>query len=286
MIGPASFLWRQIADHHSCPPAGGGGLRWRQYAPGTVSTKYVAFTHDPTNNYNYTWWKEAHPTWILYRCDRKTPAFKCFPPAPCDPPLPLDITNPDVVQFQMDNGVLPAKKQGYKGIAWDNFNLGDSIRACGHYDEAGKWVAMYNGTNETIFPDGRAQYEQDVIKWTRAIRTKSHAVGMLMIPNYQPSVHCETKDGGYICSGGWNSSSVFAVGNGTDGALDECGFTGCSSGLTLGTQWENKIKFALNQQRHGRSYYSINEWGKWSGHWGPSSHHSPDIPLTVHAWVS
>ena len=85
---------------------------------------------------------------------------------------------------------------------------------------------MYNGTNETIFPDGRARYEQDVIQWTNTIRAKSHAVGMLMIPNYQPSVHCETKDGGYICSGGWNSSSVFAVGNGTDGALDECGFTG------------------------------------------------------------
>lgn len=264
---------------------GGGGLRWKQYAPGAVSTKYVAFTHDPTNNYNYTWWKETHPTWILYRCDRKTPAFKCFPPAPCDPPLPLDITNPDVVQFQMDNGVLPAKKEGYKGIAWDNFNLEDSIRACGHFDEAGEWVAMYNGTNETIFPDGRAQYEKDVIEWTNAIRAKSHAVGMLMIPNYQPSVSCKIKDGGYICTGGWNSSSVFAVGNGTDGALDECGFTGCSSGLTLGTQWENKLKFALNQQRHGRSYYSINEWGKWSGHWGPSSHHSPDIPLAVHAWV-
>jgi hypothetical protein len=30
---------------------------------------------------------------------------------------------------------------------------------------------------------------------------------------------------------------------------------------------------------------AINEWGMWSGHWGPSSHHSPDIPLTVHAWV-
>ena len=41
----------------------------------------------------------------------------------------------------------------------------------------------------------------------------------------------------------------------------------------------------LNQQRHGKAYYAINEWGKWSGHWGPSSHASPHIPRTVHAWV-
>ena len=106
----------------------GGGLRWKPISPKSVSTKYVAFTHDPTNNYNYTWWKETHPTWILYRCDRKTFAFKCFPPAPCDPPVPIDITNPEVVEFQMKNGVLPAKAEGYQGIAWDNFNLGDSIK--------------------------------------------------------------------------------------------------------------------------------------------------------------
>ena len=104
--------------------------------------RYVAFTHDPTNHNNETWWKENHPTWILYRCDRTTPARKCFPPAPCDPPLPLDITNPEVVQFQLEHGVLPAKQQGYHGIAWDNFNLGNAIKACGHYDAHGKWVAM------------------------------------------------------------------------------------------------------------------------------------------------
>ena len=70
-------------------------------------------------------------------------------------------------------------------------------------------------------------------------------VDRLMIPNYQPSLRCEDKAGGYICTGAWNDSSVFAVGNGTDGALDECGFTGCSSGLVLGPAWENKIRFVI-----------------------------------------
>ena len=73
-----------------------------------------------------------------------------------------------MVQFQLDHGVLPAKKAGYSGVAWDNFNLENAIEACGHYDEQGGWVTMYNGTNETIFPDGRVQYQKDVLAWTEA----------------------------------------------------------------------------------------------------------------------
>ena len=43
----------------------GGGLRLVKEKPEAVSTKYVAFTHDPTNNYNYTWCAALtppHPT--------------------------------------------------------------------------------------------------------------------------------------------------------------------------------------------------------------------------------
>ena len=43
----------------------GGGLRLVKEKPEAVSTKYVAFTHDPTNNYNYTWCAAPpppHPT--------------------------------------------------------------------------------------------------------------------------------------------------------------------------------------------------------------------------------
>ena len=84
--------------------------------PDAVLSKYVAFSLNsqyPRDGVdigsNLSWWQEHHPSWVLYRCDRKTPAFKCFPPAPCDPPLPLDITNEEVVDFQMKHGVMPAK---------------------------------------------------------------------------------------------------------------------------------------------------------------------------------
>lgn len=96
----------------------------------------------------------------------ETPAYKCYPPAPCDINIPLDFTNPDLVAFQITNGVLPAKAQGYNGIAWDNFDLGNSMKACGHFSKAGDWVQQYAGTNTTITPEGKDGWAQDVMAWT------------------------------------------------------------------------------------------------------------------------
>jgi hypothetical protein len=137
--------------------------QWRQLNPEIVITKYVSYSWDPISS-KYSWWFKTHPDWIMYKCDRKTPAFKCYSPAPCDFPLPLDITNPEVVQYQIDHGVLPAKAQGFNGIAWDNFDLGNGMNMCGHFDKSGDWVAMYNGTNETSYPDGREKRAQDVVE--------------------------------------------------------------------------------------------------------------------------
>lgn len=76
----------------------------------------------------------------------------------------------------MQRAVLPAKRAGYDAIAWDNYNLYNDIKACGHYDEAGGWVQLYNGTNESIAPSGRAKYANDVLQWTERITAASHKV--------------------------------------------------------------------------------------------------------------
>ena len=211
----------------------------------------------------------------MYRCDKKTPALKCYPPAKCDTGIPLDINNPDVVKFQIAAGVLPAKNEGYSAIAWDNFDLGNAMKACGHYS-SGKWVQVYNPETSA----SRAQYAEDVIRWTRTMSMESHKINMLMVPNWGGLVD------GNSPSSMWNSKSILAIGNVTDGALDEAGFTDFGQErVQLGEQWENRVKFALNQQRFGKSYYSISQYGKWNGHWGPASHHTPNISVAVHAWV-
>jgi len=135
---------KALAKDGAAPDFIWGGYReniaqWRKLNPEIVITKYVSFGWDPCSGKSmpcgnrssdmdgdccsHAWWVANHPSWIMYRADRKTPAFKCYPPSPCDYPMPLDITNPEVVQFQIEHGVLPAKAQGYNGIAWDNFDL-------------------------------------------------------------------------------------------------------------------------------------------------------------------
>lgn len=102
---------------------------------------------------------------------------------------------------------------------------------------------------------------------------------MLMIPNWVGIVGGATK---------WDSKIILGVGNGTDGSLDESGFTGFSgSSVKLGEEWENTVRFALNLQRSGKAYYSINQWGR--GDAATPGKYPPTVPLSipvaVHAWV-
>jgi hypothetical protein len=269
------FVWGGSATHTRT---------WRQAAPNVVLTRYVAFAHDPTCTHytgctdgNLTWWRKTHPTWLMYRCDRKTLAYKCFPPNPCDPPLPLDISNPEVVDFQLQKAVLPAKANGFDGIAWDNYNLNNAIKACGHYDASGQWVQQYNGTNESISQSGRVAYARDVLQWTDRITEASHKVGMKMIPNYSPTAAL-------------NSPDLLHVSHSTDGVLDEAGFYSATS-KRLGKSWEHKVAFALMQQKIGKSYYAINEYGQQQFHCAGFSCDknvsklNTSMPVDVHAWV-
>ena len=53
---------------------------------------------------------------------------------------------------------------------------------------------------------------------------------------------------------------MLAVGNATDGALSECGFTGCASRLSTGFEWEQKVRFMLNLQAGGKAYMDNSYW--------------------------
>ena len=61
------------------------------------------------------WWKANKPDLVLYTCDRKTPAWECFAGEGCSHVfVPLDLKNPATLEYQMESGVLPAAKLGYR----------------------------------------------------------------------------------------------------------------------------------------------------------------------------
>lgn len=78
-----------------------------------------------------SWWKKNHPTWLVYKCDQKTPARL---QGDEDGPYVLDISNPDVIAWQVKTYAKMAANEGYKYLATDNFALGNAVDGCGVFN--------------------------------------------------------------------------------------------------------------------------------------------------------
>eukprot|EP01079_Euglenida_sp_SAG-EU17-18_P000394 gene394-2423_t len=108
--------------------------------PSIVVAKYIPYAWDPDPTRSLTWWQSNHPSWVLYKCDRKTPAWY---PGLVGRNMPLDISNPAVVEWQADTYAGPAGAGGYDAIAADMFGLYNSFGACGVWRGAGQWAELY-----------------------------------------------------------------------------------------------------------------------------------------------
>lgn len=168
------------------------------------------------------WWKRNHPDWIEYRCDRTRVAFEFG-----EPDVPLDIANPAALAYQRRAAVEPALAAGYRGVDFDNLELGNYWHRCGHYDAAGGWVAQYTGK------DDDPQYTADVIAWARNtfgyIHRHSATATMAINFSYDP---------------GFSESENHELATLTDEVLDEGGFTNYGStgdNVTTPQEWRQIV---------------------------------------------
>jgi hypothetical protein len=246
-----SFVWGASASRLDA---------WRRSAnPAVVLSHYIPFTRDPAPNRTaemLPWWQANHPSLVLYTCDRATPAWECFSGEGCShASVPLDLTLPATLEYQMRVGVLPARDAGYNAIALDNYGLSNVWKACGSFSGAnGSWVQKYNASA----PEADSAYAADVLDWTRRAVDAIHAAGMLVIPNFS--------------SDDLNDDSVLAVANLTDGMLAEGGFASWNPvpntssydtppPKTTPTRFERQVAFVRYLQRRGKGYFAINQWG-------------------------
>ena len=266
----SSGLAKQLGAHPTDPRArrldfAWGADRWaleplRAANPDTRTSKYIPCCRDTSvglygaaavANYTRRGWESR----VLYTCDRKTPAYYDHggPGLASHRSLPLDFSNPAVVEWQAEQFARPAAALGYDALALDNVELENGWAACGIWRTVkGKreWVQLYNGSE--IDP----AFESAVTGWLGALKAKVNAIKtkrglpMAIIPNF--SLHAEFK---------WNDHSILQVGNNTDAILSESGFIG--GGYRgpgqpydyIGDAWAQRVRFALNLQRHGKAYY-------------------------------
>lgn len=219
---------------------------FRSTNPNISLTYYVPFHRDNGTFTDYTalrslaTWKATHPHWILYKCDRVTPAYEYG-----NPNVPLDFSNPALVTWQVQNYALPASKSGYDGILADNLNLQNLFGACGTYDKTGKWVQRYTGKAND------PQWLQDVITWVTGMQAALHNLPhpLALIPNLDPGKALAPTD-----------PRLQPVLDHIDGVLDEAGFTYYGTGDLTGNTWLLKYQLGEYVQSQGKPFYSVNNF--------------------------
>ena len=222
---------------------------WKAAAPHVKLSYYMPYSRAPGRAQcqcftDITWWHEHHPDWIMYRCDRKTVAYWGTETAATHGSVPLDFTNPDVVDWQIQNQSSVATKFGYSAMAFDNFGGGarhgaNPGQACGVWQRNGTWKELFKPVSKG---DGSADIAEASVRWIELAKQRLavHAPRLGIIPNLcidRPSGRsssaklwnetCGTANGD--CD--WATSTMAArVLAASTAILSERGFTGWGGG--------------------------------------------------------
>jgi hypothetical protein len=229
------FVWGAELDHVAAIRAGN---------PNIFISYYITYNRDNGTFSNFrayhdlAYWKAVHPDWVLYKCDRVTPAYEFG-----DPNVPLDFANPDLLSWQIQTYAQPASESGYDGIAADNLDLQNQFGVCGVYIN-GQWVQRYTGQLDD------PRWRTDVINWLTRMQQALHHLRhpLALIPNL-------ALDGLSP-----NDPQVQQIVNSVDGMLDEEGFTHCGQGYLTGSDWMQRIHFMENMQKQQKPYYVVNQF--------------------------
>lgn len=210
----------------------------------TQLSYYISFFRDSgvfpnlTARHDLSYWKATHPDWILYQCDRTTPAYEDGQ----NDIVPLDFSQPDLIKWQLQNYALPASQYGYDAIAADNLNMENLIGACGSYKN-GKWVQRYSGDMND------PQWRADILTWVTRMQAALHALPrpLALIPNIGY--------GGVPITDSYVQQLISHI----DGVLDEGGFTKYGHGYVTDADWLNAIRLIQSVQQQHKPYYVVNE---------------------------
>ncbi len=218
---------------------------FRSTNPNAILSYYFPFRRDGGDyadqstwkQHGLSYWKAKHPDWVLYQCDRKTPALED------SADIGFDFTNQEVIDWQVQTYAKPASEAGYDAIAADNLNLQNIINACGFYKN-GQWVQRYTGKSND------PQWRKDVLFWVAQMQKALYALPhpLALIPNFGLGSVSPT------------DPIVQQIVQHSDALLDEGGFTNYGDGYVTGNAWVHLVQFMQYVQQQGKTYYILNEF--------------------------
>ncbi len=231
---------------------------WGAFNPGTwdaahsgmIVSRYMLPVDDDNtvSGHNLSWWQSNHPDWILYACDSGGNPTKMLAWSTSGfPEVPLDFTNPSVINYQMGLMIPYLKANGYNALAVDNTDLLNYLKGgnpefgqpivsgdygCGTYDTSGNFHRLFGPGNDPAFITA-------MINWTHAVSQQLHNNGLKLIINH-PLYNAPTDP---------NEQQMLAN---ADGMLFEQGFTDYGKYQTAGS---GIVNFAIEWGEYAQQHH-------------------------------
>ncbi len=230
----------------------GLGSTWRDSNANLRSSYYMLMDTDQSTTawgaigHSLSWWQANHPTWVMYACTSAgvpttTPAYDSGLPN-----VPLDIHNPNVVNYQIAQQAVPyALKMGYTALAVDEVTFwfpgsgGPGYYPCGTWNN-GTFTREYSGPNDQT-------WAANVVAWVKAAHTIIKQNNLKLIVSH-PGENITANEQGLLAN--------------VDADMDETGFTNYGNYLEPSvapvTREATWMKYA---QEQGTAVLINQDWG-------------------------
>ena len=213
---------------------------WKLGNPRIITSFYAPFDGDftPTATHSIQWWNHFHPDWVLYKCDQKTPAWPSGLPN-----VPLDISNPAVVQWQMSTYAPMMESEFYGGLAADLVGLDNAGGGCGVWIK-GVWTPRFTGQAKDD------AWSQAVLAWARGAYAALHrqprplALAVNHVPEARPFGDPEELD----------------LLNHIDFNDDESSFTDYGNGYASNARVASILQYMKYVQELGKAWIVDDKW--------------------------
>ncbi len=244
------IVWGARPGMASSWRAGNSSLIATYYMPQETDASYVSWGgigHD------LAWWQAHHPDWVLYSCTAggaptKIPAMIGSLPQN----VPLDIHNPEVVNYQIHLAANYAIANGYNGLAYDEvvfYNLGGVTAGTGAYGcgiyQNGTFVRRYSGKTD-------ARWNADTVAWVKAAH-QILTTDSTLAPHHLKLVVNHP-------AGNINDPNEQGILANVDADLDETGFADYSNYTKTNWLFKQTVDWMRYAQAHGTAPLIIDKY--------------------------
>jgi len=195
-----------------------------------------------------TWWKANHPDWILYECDQSTVAFVSGLTS-----VPLDISNPDVINYLFNLVGGYAEQNAYSAVGFDLVSLTndtggtqDGQHGCGVFANVGgnpTWTQKFSGHSVDS-------------AWANAILSYLSTARSYLHGQARPLAIWGNNVPADIPIGDPNEQQLVAD---LDVLFDESGFARFGKSSS-DAEFNNTVAWARYTQALGKGFMDVNEW--------------------------